>query len=220
VYLLPQAKEAALAWQTARQEVYGFLHEHHRNLAPHAMLRRMIELAAIEDTLPPNFLDMTDDAALDCLAGNIHQGVAMLGQRVRAGAAAWHVCHWEAELPPEAAETLLRGSWQRRAELEAKLADEAGLAPQDVIVEVLISAAGRSLPPISSSGKPDGFLWLPVPHSTPPIAHLLVTAGTPRDYAHRLRTAAERHLGALGAIPRAFTARRRESSCDESRTSR
>lgn len=200
-YLLPAAESWAVAWQASRRKVYGFLHREHRNLAPHAMLRRMIALAALQRTLPPDFLNMTDASAIAALAANSQPAVASLAQRVLAGPAAWHVCQWEADLPADTLAALATGradSWKLTAELEQELASEAGLASHEVIVEFQHSSSARALPPFSGSGRPQAFVWLPPPRPVPDRVHVFVGVDTPRDYRHRLRTAAERRLGGLG----------------------
>jgi HD superfamily phosphohydrolase len=198
-YLLASAREDALAWQAARAHVYGYLHSEHANLAPHAMLRKAIDLAWADQTLPSEFLDMTDAKALACLAANGQRGTAALAQRVRAGARRWHVCLWEARVPTTATTAHATFSEPRAClALEADLANEAGLTAHDVIVEVLASGAGRALPPLAQPGRPGALTWLPAPLSAPHLLHLFVAPDVPRDYQHRLRAAAERRLGALG----------------------
>ncbi len=201
-YLMAQAEAEALAWQAARVTTYGYLHGEHRNLAPHAMLRKSVELAFAQHALPSSFLDMTDTQALACLCESGHRGAAELAERVRAGSEHRHACVWEAEVPQSAAARGLLGDWRARLRLEADLAAEAGLAPQAVIVEVLVSRAGRTLPPLSPAGRPGTFTWLPAPLPAPRLLHLFVAAGTPRDYARRLQAAAQRRLGAVGVIGR------------------
>lgn len=201
-YLLAAAEVDALGWQGERRRVYDFLHDDHRNLVPHAMLRKAVELAFAAQTLPPDFLDMTDAEALASLGANTQRGTAALIARVRAaGYERHHACLWEAEIPADAAHKVL-GGWRERLALEAELAAEAGLAPYEVIVEAIVSKAGRALPPLSATGRPGTFTWMPAPPQAPCLLHLFVAAGTPRDYQRRLRAAAERRLGAWGALPR------------------
>jgi hypothetical protein len=197
-YLLAAAEPDARAWQAERRRVYGFLHGDHRNLVPHAMLRKAVELAFAARALPADFLDLTDAQALAALAAGGQRGCATLIARVRApGYEQQHTCLWEAELPAAAAPHEELVEWRARLDFEAELAGEAGLAPHEVITEALVSKAGRALPPFSASGRPGTFTWLPAPPPAPRVLHLFVAAGTPRDYQRRLRAAAERHLGAL-----------------------
>ena len=198
-YLLAQAEADALAWQAARRRVYGYLHGDHANLAPHAMLRKAVDLARADHALPKTFLDLTDAQALDCLIGCADRGAAELATRARAGAAQHHRCLWEARVLPYAATHRLLPEWRERLALEQELACEAGLAPQDVILEVLMSRAHRALPPLAPS-RSGPYVRPPVALPDPPLAHLFVAAGTPRDYCHRLRAAAERRLRMLGLV--------------------
>jgi HD superfamily phosphohydrolase len=200
-YLLAQAQEEALAWQVARARLYGYLHSDHANLAPHAMLRKAIDLARVSRTLPADFLDLTDAPALACLAENSQRGTAALALRVQAGRERWHSCVWEAEVPAAATATRTAlGEWRMRLGLEAELASEAGLAAHEVILEVLTSRAGRALPPLASAGRPGALTWLPAPLPAPRLLHVFVGPDTPRDYRRRLRAAAERRLGGLGVV--------------------
>ena len=202
VYLLASAEADALAWQAARRRIYDFLHGDHRNLAPHAMLRKAVELAFADNTLPTEFLDMTDAQALDSLAGSSHRGVATLIARVRArGYEQHHTCLWEAAIPNGAPAADALGTWRKRLSLEAELASEAGLGAHEVIIEAVVSRAGRALPPFSASGRSGTFTRLPAPPPAPYMLHLFVAAHTPRDYQRRLRAAAERRLGGLGVAP-------------------
>lgn len=199
-YLLAQAQDDALAWQTARVRLYGYLHSDHANLAPHAMLRKAIDLARADHALPADFLDLTDAQALACLGESSQRGTAALAQRVQAGRDQRHICLWEAEVPTAAAARTALGEWRARLALEAELASEAGLAAHDVILEVLTSHAGRALPPLAPAGRPVALTWLPAPVLAPRLLHLFVGQDTPRDYRRRLRAAAERRLGALGVV--------------------
>lgn len=201
VYLLAPAEADARAWQAARARLYGYLHGDHRNLAPHAMLRKSIDLALAERSLSGAFLDMTDAEALASLAGHRRKATALLAQHVLAGLQQWHSCLWEAEVPTAAvAARNALAEWRTRLVLEEELAGEAGLAPHDVILEALVSRAGRALPPVATAGRPLVLTWLPSPLPAPRLLHLFVAAGTPRDYCRRLRAAAERRLGALGVV--------------------
>jgi uncharacterized protein len=201
-YLLEPAEADGMAWQVARRHLYGFLHSDHQNLSPHAMLRKAIELALTSGTLPADFLDLTDAQALACLEGNVERGTGALAQRVQAGPEHRHTCLWEAEVPIVATRArAILGEWRARLEVESELASQAGLAPHDVILEVLTSRAGRALPPFGSASRPDSLVWLPAPLPAPRLLHVFISPSAPRDYRRRLRAAAERLLGALGLAP-------------------
>jgi HD superfamily phosphohydrolase len=196
--LLPAGEADGIAWQAARARMYDYLHGQHANLAPHAMLRKAVEMAWLGHELPESFLDMTDAQALALLAACADRGVATLAQRVSAGSARYHTCLWEAP----ASVARLPGSplvdWRPRLELERSLAAEAGLAPQDVILETLISRARRVLPPIA--GRVPSTARRAGSPPEPPVVHLFVGADAPRDYRHRLRAATERRLRDLGLV--------------------
>lgn len=202
VYLAAQTEAEALAWQAARKALYDYLHGDHRDLAPHAMLRKAVELAFAQRALPGDFLDLTDAEALACLCASGHRGAADLAERVSAGAEWRHTCLWEAEVPQAAVARGLLADWRARLRLEEELAAEAGLAPHEVIVEVLVSRAGRTLPPLSATGRPETLRWLPASLPAARVLHVLVAMGTPRDYARRLHAAAGRRLMALGVSGR------------------
>jgi HD superfamily phosphohydrolase len=196
--LLPAGEADGVAWQAARARMYGFLHRQHANLAPHAMLRKAVEVAWLGHELSEAFLDLTDAQALALLAGCADRGAATLAQRVAAGSARYHTCLWEAP----ASTARLRGSplldWRPRLELERSLAEEAGLAPHDVVLEVLVSHAYRTLPPLAGRAP----TTVPQAGAAPerPDIHLFVSADAPRDYRHRLRAATERRLRDLGVV--------------------
>jgi hypothetical protein len=202
VYLLAHAQQDALAWQDARARLYGYLHGDHRNMAPHAMLRKAAELAYDERVLPHDFLDMTDDVALRCLMVSPSPGPAAIAQLVAAGVAHRYVCVLEADVPPAPATRLAFAEWRARLRWEAELASEAGLAPHAVIAELVTSSAARPLPPLSPSSRPGSLVWLPAPLPPPRVLHLFVAPSTPRDYIRRLRAAAERRLAVLEIEPR------------------
>jgi hypothetical protein len=155
-------------------------------------------MAWLGHELSEAFLDMTDAAALALLSACADRGVATLAQRVGAGSAHYHTCLWEA--PASAAK--LPGSqlldWRPRLELERSLAAEAGLAPHDVILEVLTSRARRALPPLAGRAAAPAHPISAV--AEPPVIHLFVSVEAPRDYRHRLRTATERRLRDLGMV--------------------
>jgi HD superfamily phosphohydrolase len=51
VCLSAAAEADALGWRTDRARVYGYLHEGHRNLAAHSMLRKAVDMAAARQLL-------------------------------------------------------------------------------------------------------------------------------------------------------------------------
>jgi len=112
-------------------------------------------------------------------------------------------CIWEAEAQArhEALRDLL-ASRQERLLLEERLAAEAGLAAQDVVIEGIVSAARRALPPLAPLGHPEHLVWLPEPMPAPRRVHVFASPTVPSDYIYRLRRAAERHFGALGITER------------------
>ncbi len=201
VYLMSDAQEQAQGWQADRATVYAFLHDGHRNVATHAMLRKALDLAAVASLLPRGFFDLTDDAAYQLLAACGQQSIASLAESARAGRT--YTCVWEAETPArhEALHELLRDRRSLLA-LEARLAGEAGLGEHEVVVEGVISAARRALPPIAPQGRPEHLVWLPEPLPAPRVLHVLAAPGAPRDYLHRLRTATERYFASLGISER------------------
>lgn len=204
VYLLPEGVEGADAWLADRVTLYTWLHEGHRNLAAHAMLSKAIGLAAQTNALPANFFDLTDSAALALLGRRADSGQALLVEDVLRDAL--YTCIWEAEIPRERADTIeMLGRWADRMELEAALAAEAGLAPSEIVSDALTSSAYRELPPVfddSAGSAVDETTYL---GKLPYIFHLFVAPTTGRDYQRRLRRAAERRLGEMGAVPRSTT---------------
>ena len=204
-YLLDAAEDAARAWLAARVRVYAFLQTSHRNLAPHSMLRKAIELAYTAGALPADFFDLTNAQALTTLERSSAPGAAALAGRARAGAEHWHACVWESEVPATAhALRDLLGDWRARLTLEADLASEAGLAAHDVAISSPASRLGRALPPLAAVGRggmPHGQRTLATPLPPARRLHLFAGSGAPSDYVRRLRRAAERRLGGLGASP-------------------
>jgi uncharacterized protein len=199
VALLPEGLESAQAWLADRATLYDWLHEGHRDLASHAMLRKAVDLAAQADALPGSFFDMTDSEALRFLSRRGQSGQTLLVTQVLHDNL-YH-CIWEAEVPREGATISgLFARWRDRLSLEETLAAEAGLAPYEVVADVLSSSAYRELPPLLTT---DGVMPLRgSPSETPPhVFHLFVTPTAGRDYQRRLRMAAERRLGAMGAAP-------------------
>ncbi len=77
---------------------------------------------------------------------------------------------------------------------------EAGRAGQGVVPGGLAPSAYGALPPLLTADgaiQADGAL----PDAPPYIFHLFVAPTAGRDYQRRLRMAAERRLGAMGAAP-------------------
>lgn len=205
VYVQASAEPEARAWQVDRAHVYRYLHERHRNLAAHAMLRKAVDLAAATHILPPTFFNMTDGQALRVLELALDRGLVTLVQRVQNDASRLHRCVWEGETPAhsQAIPTLVAG-WRERLALEARLAAEAGLAPHEVILSTLISKAERRLPPFASTPRSlaqEQSSAQDTQHS-PRALHLFVAAGTAPDYVRRLRMAAERCFVPLGVTPK------------------
>lgn len=194
-YLLPSCREEALRWLADRARVYGYLHDGHRNLAAHAMLRKAIDLVADAGHLPPGFFDMTDGQALDLVRARREGGAGRLAGRVVANQL--YACVWEAVVPDESGLVALTGRWRERLRLESALAAEAGLLPHEVVTDVVVSSAARQLPPLGLGGPVLGY-----GQPSPRIFHLFVAPSASRDYLWRLRGAAERHLAAYGARAR------------------
>jgi HD superfamily phosphohydrolase len=203
VCLSAEVEAGALAWCADRARVYRFLHEGHRNLAAHSMLRKAVDLATALDPLPPSFFKLTDAGALHLLGRSSDRGLAVLVARVRQGEEALHRCVWEAEAPEEAHEIdAAMVGWRERLDLEQRLAAEAGLAPHDVVVEVLTSRAERSLPPICQRHDPLALVCHPQPAAAPRVIHVFIAADADLDSVRRLHMAAKRRLSALGAVRR------------------
>lgn len=203
------AEPEARAWQMDRAHVYRFLHEGHRNLAAHAMLRKAVDLAAATNILPPTFFDMTDGQALRLLEQALDRGLVALVQRVQSDARMLHRCVWEGETSArsQAVPAILAG-WRERLTLEARLAAEAGLAPHEVILDTIVSKAERRLPPFAPAQRSNGQAGASTPPApqAPRVLHLFVAAGTAPDYTRRLHMAAERYFIPLGVTPRQNTA--------------
>ena len=124
--------------------------------------------------------------------------MATLAQRVGAGSGRYHTCQWEAPASAAKLASSPLTDWRPRLELERSLAAEAGLAPHDVILEVLTSRAHRTLPPLA--GRVATAAHPARVPAEPPVIHLFVSAEAPRDYRHRLRAATERRLRDLGVV--------------------
>lgn len=203
-YLQAAAEGDALAWRDDRERLYTYLHAGHRNLAAHAMIRKAVDLAAAANLLPSEFFDFTDAQAFDLLAAAPDRGVRELVRRVRAGEPALYRCVWEAEAPahtraiPEMQRTV-----RERLALESRLAGEAALLPQEVIVEAIVSRAARTLPPVEQPGRSGVYARTPDALPPPRVVHILAARDAAPDYLRRLRLAAERIFTPLGALPRA-----------------
>lgn len=201
VYLLPAALGEAHAWQADRGTLYAFLQEGHTDLALHAMLRKAMDLAMQAQLLRMTFFDLTDAEALRMLSDALDPQVARIARRVMARAC--YECVWEAEVPPEteALDATFR-TWRGRLGIEARLAGEAGLAADELVLDLVTSAARRALPPVLGQSATS------VP--TQPLAkralHLMVAPGIGRDYVRRLQMAAARLLVPMGASPREVSA--------------
>jgi hypothetical protein len=196
------AELQARAWQSDRARVYGFLHGsagEHENLTLHAMLRKAVDLAYTTHILPSDFFDLTDAEALSVMSRGLDRGLLALVQRIKGDQEKWHRCIWEAEADPEEP-TLPRllASARARLELEAQLAAEAGLSPHEVIVSAFVSNAARALPPLTPPPYHPGAHAVPTAPTSPRMMHLFMESSHGRDYARRLRLAAERHFGHLG----------------------
>jgi HD superfamily phosphohydrolase len=201
VYLVADAQGEAEAWQADRAAMYSFLHEGHQNIAVHAMLRKALDLATSANLLPDSFFDLSDESAYQLLASSRSAGASALAQAARSGPV--YQCVWEAEASPR--HERLRELVSHRREhlaLEERLAAEAGLAAHGVIVEAVVSAAHRALPPLAPRGHPEHLVWLPEPMPAPQRLHVLVASKAGRDYRRRLRLAAERYFGPLGISER------------------
>jgi hypothetical protein len=163
------------------------------------MLRKAVDMAYSTNILPPDFFDLTDAEAFSVLGRGLERGLLALMPRISGDQERWHRCIWEAEAPPdEPALPDLLSTARARLELEADLAAEAGLAPYEVILSTLVSNAVRALPPLVPSPHLADERAVPLPPAPPRKIHLFMAAGYGRDYARRLRLAAERRLEHLG----------------------
>lgn len=202
-YLQEAAEPDALSWLADRAAVYAFLHEGHHNLAAHAMLRKAVDLGASTGIVGDDFFAMTDVQALRMLGRALHRGLAGLVERVRAGEERQHRCVWEAEAPAEdEAIPALFVSWRERLQVEAHLALQSALPAHDVIVEAIVSRAGRMLPPVAVDGKASAFRRMAAPAASPRVIHIFAAHDAPPDYVRRLCVASERLFAPLGARPR------------------
>ena len=202
-YLQDGVEAEALGWLSDRMTVYSFLHEGHRNLAAHAMLRKAVDLGASTNIVSDDFFDLTNVQALRLLGRALHRGLAGLVERVRAGEARYHRCVWEAEsFAEDAAIPALFVSWRERLQLEAQLALQSALPAHDVIVEAIVSRATRRLPPVAEAGKLASFRQMDAPVSAPRVIHVFAAYDAPPDYVRRLRVAADLVFMPIGAVPR------------------
>jgi hypothetical protein len=187
--LAPQSEEQARAWQHDRRIVYDYLHSGERNLALHAMLRKAIDLAATNGSLAPDFLDYTDDQALERLGALPELGAATLIAGVAGDMEYRRI--WAAKLAAEQRALMaLLSSRAERLALEARLASEAGFAAHEVIVEPVSSSAERALPPIIGTSKQSTAMTQPAPPAM--RLHVFAAPGAPDDYLRRLHSAASR----------------------------
>jgi hypothetical protein len=214
VTLLAPAEDDALGWRDDRATVYRFLHEGHINLALHDMLRKAVDLATGLGLISDSFFDLTDHQALRFLEDHTSREIARLIGQVREGRL--YTCVWEGDATAQPIHpasggacvadpiALALGGWRERLAYEAHLAAEAALAPDDVIITLATSAAGRALPPLATTGQlrdlRDNTILRHLPKPPPPrrTLHLFAAPEVGRDYARRLRNAAERRLGGLG----------------------
>ncbi|GEM_PF-865358 len=214
VMLLASAEDDALGWRDDRAKVYRFV-EKDAPHATHEMIRKAVELAASLGLLPTVFFDFTDDQALRYLEDYTTREGAWLVAQIRSGQL--HQALWlgQASLPgdvdaaqalPDDPLTASLGDWRRRLKLEAMLAAEAGLLPHEVIVTLMVSSAGRALPPLVTTSQlrdlRDNSALRHLPKPTPPrrMVSVFVAHGAGRDYRWRLHTAVERALSRLGVI--------------------
>jgi hypothetical protein len=196
VYLVGAAREDVSAWRDDRTRVYTYLHEGHRNLALHAMLRKAVDLAAATDRLPRDFFDLTDGQALALLRSPEGAPGALIAERAAGGQC--YACVWEAAVPPARQAEIPFGRVRDRLGLERRLAAEAGLSEHEVVLELLTSSAARHLPPLGLPSRTEAFVALPDPEVSPCVLHLFIAPEAGRDYARRLRIAAERLFGRYG----------------------
>jgi HD superfamily phosphohydrolase len=195
VMLESASEEQARAWQRDRRIVYDYLHSGERNLALHAMLRKAIDLAATNGSLAPDFLDYTDDEALEHLGALPEPGVATLIAGVIGDMEYRRI--WAAYLAVEQRALIaLLSSRDERLSFEARLASEAGFAAHEVIVEPIMSSAERALPPIIGRSGQNTATRQPAQ----PVMRLNVFAapGAPDDYLRRLHSATSRAFSRFG----------------------
>lgn len=210
VALSQDAASEARAWLADRRRVYRYLGAGERNLAMHGMLRKAVDLAAQAGVITESFFDATDGEALELLSACSSLGAAVLADAVLRDDLFIRV--WEATAPEQAnALTALFAQGEARLAIEERVATEAGLLPYEVTLNYTVARGERELPPIITSQRkraepaasqvaaPD------MPDTPERTLTLLVTRSAGRDYMRRARMAAERALGALGAVPRPWS---------------
>ncbi len=206
VALSPDATAQAQAWLADRRRVYRYLDQGERNRAIHGMLRKAVDLAAQAGLIAASFFDATDAQALRLLRSGSSSGAAALADAVLRDAL--YTVAWEASAPEQAdrlAAAFAHGA--DRLAIEQRVATEAGLLPHEVVLSYTVAQGERALPPtlLVERGRAEPAPSGPV---APSLASapargvtLLVTRAAGRDYVRRARMAAERALGAMGAIP-------------------
>ncbi|HET9110496.1 MAG TPA: HD domain-containing protein [Ktedonobacterales bacterium] len=210
VALTRDAAAEARAWLADRRRVYRYLGEGERNLAMHAMLRKAVDLAAQAGEITPPFFDATDEEALDLLCECSSTGAAILADAALRDDLYTRV--WEATAPVQAdALTALFEQQEARLAIEERVAIEAGLFPHQVALSYTVARGERELPPTIATQRKRAEpatnpLVSPI-YAAPPerTITLFMSRSAGRDYARRARMAAERALGALGAVPRPWS---------------
>jgi HD superfamily phosphohydrolase len=211
VALSADGEALALGWLADRGRVYRFLGEGERNLAMRGMLRKAVDLAAQARQIGPRFFDATDAHALWLLRSAGAAGANALVADVTQDRL--YLPAWEATAPEEAdALSDLFAHWRSRLAIEERVATEAALPPHAVVLSLTVARGQRALPPIlpiergrAEAAHPVASIASP-PIEAPPdrAIRLFVARAVGRDYVRRARMAAERALGELGAIPRAW----------------
>ncbi|MFQ5341453.1 MAG: HD domain-containing protein [Anaerolineae bacterium] len=163
--LRPEVERDALAWQETRRRLYD-RYWSHGNLVPHAMLRKAVEMLAIDGALPLTFFDLTNTAALRFL--DAFDPIRPILERLWAVDS--YACVWEAATAPD-----LHIPWREMLELEAEIAGRAGVRPVDIVLELSTSRAARSLPPVLMDGR---LSPTPAPQPSQRILHVFVAQTT------------------------------------------
>lgn len=211
VALSADGEALALGWLADRGRVYRFLGEGERNLAMRGMLRKAVDLAAQARQIGSGFFDATDAHALWLLRNARAPGADALVADVTQDRL--YLPAWEATAPEEAdALSDLFAHWRSRLAIEERVATEAALPPHAVVLSLTVARGQRPLPPIlpAERGRAEGARPVASPLSPPVLPppdraiRLFVARAAGRDYVRRARMAAERALGELGAIPRAW----------------
>lgn len=197
VTLADELRDEALKWQADRAVVFHFLQSDSWNVAARGMLRKAIDLATHDGLLNERFFDETDKGALRLLRHS--PSSRALVERVLAREP--YKVIWEADSPPERDEIeALFGSWRKRLALEERIAAEAGLRANEIVAVYAVSRVARPLPPAASQSSST----ITAPANGPLLerfVRILAPARIGQDYIRRARMAAERAIGALGAIP-------------------